>query len=278
MQSAQIYENYPLLQEQLDPNSLQFNLRLQEAVVFIIVAATLALKGWRSNQLLLRQADIAAERANLSRYFSPNMVEVLASDKEDAGAVRSQKVAVLFADINGFTTIAESHSPEKVMELLREFHAILGNAIFAHHGTLDKYLGDGVMATFGTPFSGPDDALNALRAALQIVHDVDAHNAKNASDLAPKFRVCVGIHFGDVILGNIGPTSRLEFAVLGDTVNVAARLESATRQLACRIVASSALIDQIRVAGADDIALLTFKSRPALPLKGRLKTIDVWMA
>jgi adenylate cyclase len=277
-QIAEVFKNYPALIEMYDPNSINYDLRIQEMVVFFLVAAIIALKGRRSNQLLLRQADLAAERSNLSRYFSPNMVEVLASNKEGLDAVRSQKVAVLFADINGFTKIAEQHSPERVMGLLREFHAILGNAIFANHGTLDKYLGDGIMATFGTPFSGQDDALNALKAAKKIVSDVDAYNAQHADENTPLFRVCVGIHYGEVILGNIGPTSRLEFAVLGDTVNVAARLESMTRQLGCRIIASNELFEQIKLADSKSDQLLTFNAHPALPLKGREKTIDVWVA
>lgn len=278
IQSAKIFENYPRLLDQLDPNSLEPNQRLQEAVAFAIVAGMLALKGRRSNELLLKQANISAERANLSRYFSPNMVDVLAASNEDINAVRSQNVAVLFADINGFTKIAEQHSPEKVMELLREFHAILGNAIFANHGTLDKYLGDGIMATFGTPFSGPNDAENALNAAKQIIRDVDEHNAQNSQSDAPHFRVCVGIHYGEVMLGNIGPTSRLEFAVLGDTVNVAARLEAATRELGCRIVASSELIAQIShdINGEND--LHGFNAHIGLSVKGRQKSIDVWTA
>src|SRR5262245_32402248 len=146
---------YPLIARALDPNAAQVPLRVQEIIVFLIVAGMLGLKGWRSNQLLLKQADIAAERANLSRYFSPNMVELLASGQEDPGTVRSQDIAVLFVDIVGFTAIAESGTPEAVMELLRRYHALVAEAVFENDGTLDKYLGDGVMATFGTPRPGP---------------------------------------------------------------------------------------------------------------------------
>ena len=91
-------------------------MRVQEIIVFVLVAGILGLKGWRSNHLLLKQADIAAERANLSRYFPPNMVDLLAADDNDPGAVRSQDIAVLFVDIVGFTSIAESGTPQQVME------------------------------------------------------------------------------------------------------------------------------------------------------------------
>ncbi len=266
-----------MLGQELDPNDPQFPLRVQEIVVFVIVAGVLALKGWRSNQLLIRQAEISAERANLSRYFPPNMIDVLASSDRDIGAVRTQEVAVLFADIVGFTPLAEQHSPQKVMELLRRYHAVMENAIFQNHGTLDKYLGDGVMATFGTPIAGPDDALNALKAARQIITDMDrcSRECKGRGD--PEFRVSVGVHFGPVILGDIGPSRRLEFAVVGDTVNVASRLESSTRLLKCRIATSDNLIARIRTGNLSDPHVLDdLELHKAITLRGRNEPLDLW--
>lgn len=272
---AQTYEGYPLLLEQLDPNSLEPTIRLQEAVAFAITAAMIALKGWRSNQLLLRQADLAGERANLSRYFSPNMVDLLASSGDDLDSAREQNAGVLFADIAGFTPIAENHPPEQVLEWLREIHGILEDAVFANNGTLDKYLGDGIMATFGTPGTTPNDPSNALKAARQIIGNVDEHNRMRVEKGLPELRVCVGIHYGPVLLGNIGREKRLEFAVIGDTVNVAARLEGATRTLACRIVASDALMEKVVRAG-DNHLVEDFTAMPGLVVKGRKAKIDVW--
>src|SRR5262249_47280853 len=146
-----------------------------------------------------------AERANLSRYFSPNMVELLASGQQDPGAVRSQDIAVLFVDIVGFTAIAESGTPEAVMELLRRYHALIAEAVFENDGTLDKYLGDGVMATFGTPRPGPGDAANALAAACRIIAGIERFNRESTDHGAPTLKVSAGIHFGSAIIGNIGP-------------------------------------------------------------------------
>ncbi|MCR9062053.1 MAG: adenylate/guanylate cyclase domain-containing protein, partial [Rhodobacteraceae bacterium] len=160
------FEGHPLIREEMDPNSIQAGVRVQEILVFLIVAGILALKGWRSNQLVMRQANIAAERANLSRYFPSSLVDVLAATDRDIGAVRTQEVAVLFTDIVGFTQFAEQHTPEEVMDLLRHYHAFVERSIFQNGGTLDKYLGDGVMATFGTPETKPGDAANALKAAM----------------------------------------------------------------------------------------------------------------
>ncbi len=262
----------------LDPNSAIVPHRVQEIVIFFIVAAILGLKGWRSNQLLMRQAEVAAERANLSRYFPNNLVNLLASSSHDIGAVRSQKVAVLFADIVGFTPIAEGNPPEKVMELLRRYHGVIEKAIFENGGTLDKYLGDGAMATFGTPETGPNDALNAFRAGWQIVEDMQQCNRECEARGDPEFQVSVGIHYGPAIIGDIGPSRRLEFAVVGDTVNVASRLESATRQLGCRMIASAELVAEIgREPDRDRSVLENFRLRRRVRLRGRNSPVDMWV-
>jgi adenylate cyclase len=268
----------PLIVSVIDPNNAHLDNRAQEVVVFLIVAGILALKSWRSNQLLVRQAGIAAERANLSRYFPPNMVDMLASSEHDAGAVRSQDIAVLFTDIVGFTEIAEKNPPEMVMALLRGYHAAIERAIFENHGTLDKYLGDGVMATFGTPHTGPDDALNALMAARQILTNMTELNADAASNGELQFKVSVGLHYGPAILGDIGPQRRLEFAVVGDTVNVASRLEASSRQMGCHIVCSDALAQRICAGDAEGSdAMAGFSKKASLKLKGRQEPIAVWV-
>ncbi len=268
---------FPIMTSELDPNSLRWPLRVQELVVFLIVAGILAVKGWRSNQLLIRQALIAEERANLSRYFPASMVDSLASTNHDIGAVRSQEIAVLFSDIVGFTKIAETETPERVMTLLRDYHKVVEKALFENGGTLDKYLGDGVMATFGTPQPGPKDALNALNAARHILEEIERLSARRKSNGEPTFEVSVGIHFGPVVMGDIGPDRRLEFAVVGDTVNVASRLEAATRELKCSIALSDDLVDRIRttIDDADGISS-TFKLRKGVKLKGRSTPVDIW--
>ena len=269
---AAAFAGVPGMRDLVDPNSVVWSIRIQEMVIFFLVAAILALRGQRSSALLLRQAALAEERANLSRYFPPSMVDELASARSDVGAVRSQEVAVLFADIVGFTQLAERETPETVMQLLRRCHGVMEQAIFANGGTLDKYLGDGVMATFGTPNVSPADCANALAAARDIVNGMASANAELAAAGLPPLRISVGIHFGPAILGNIGTERRLEFATLGDTVNVASRLEAATRGLDCRIVASDAVIS--RAGDARD----GFRPVPALGLRGRDAPIDVWVA
>jgi adenylate cyclase len=273
---AAAFAGMPALLGLVDPNSVVWSIRAQEMLLFFLVAAILALRGQRSNALLVRQAGIAAERANLSRYFPPSMVDELATARSDVGAVRSQDVAVLFADIVGFTQLAERETPETVMRLLRRSHEVIEHAIFSNGGTLDKYLGDGVMATFGTPRISPADCANALAAARDIVGGIAAANTELAAAGLPTLNISVGVHFGPAILGNIGSERRLEFATLGDTVNVASRLEAATRTLGCRIVASDAVVS--RVGEATGGAAGGFRRVPALSLRGREAPIDVWVA
>ncbi|MFZ5780391.1 MAG: adenylate/guanylate cyclase domain-containing protein [Pseudomonadota bacterium] len=271
---AAAFAAVPSMHDIVDPNSVVWSIRIQEMVIFFLVSVILALRGQRSNALLIRQAGIATERANLSRYFPPSLVDQLASASSDIGAVRSQDVAVLFADIVGFTQLAERESPETVMQLLRRCHVTFEQAIFSNGGTLDKYLGDGVMATFGTPEVSPADCANALAAARDIVDGIACGNAELAAADLPLLRISVGVHFGSAILGNIGSERRLEFATLGDAVNVASRLEAATRDLGCHIVASDAVMSRAGDSGSKG----GFRSVPKLRLRGRAVPIDVWVA
>lgn len=274
--AAIAFEGFPLIEEEMDPNGVQAGVRVQEMLVFLIVAGILALKGWRSNQLVMRQANIAAERANLSRYFPSSLVDVLASTDRDIGAVRTQEVAVLFTDIVGFTQFAEQHSPEEVMDLLRHYHAFVERSIFQNGGTLDKYLGDGVMATFGTPETKPGDAANALKAATQLIEETESFNRDLEARGITPISVSIGVHFGPVILGDIGPSRRLEFAVVGDTVNVASRLEASTRELGCKCVVSEELIRRAALSEDGDHPEKAFSARDPIKLRGRQNAINVW--
>ena len=254
-------------------------MRVQEVVVIILVAGILAIKGYRSNLMLMKQADISAERANLSRYFPSSLVDVLASTDHDVGAVRSQDVAVLFTDIVGFTEYAERNDANEVMDLLRKYHALVERAIFENSGTLEKYIGDGVMATFGRPETSPEDAANALQCARDIIKANDEFNLLRETEDKEPVRISIGIHYGAVILGDIGPERRLEFAVVGDTVNVAARLEAETRNLDCHCVVSEDVIQHADLDKDDGPAIISgFESRGDLRLRGRNKPVKVWVA
>ena len=260
----------------IDPSSLNLPMRAIEMVVLLIVAATLALAARRSNNLLLSHASLERERTNLARYFSPNVVKELSKNDEPLKQVRTQNVAVLFVDIVGFTAYADGKNPEEIIRTLREFHGLMEHQVFEHAGTLDKYLGDGLMATFGTPFSGISDAWNALKCAQAMIGVVSELNRERARQGEPPIRAGFGLHYGSVVLGDIG-AHRLEFAVIGSTVNAASRLEALTRELGCVLVASDALIEQIRVEiGEAEAALKALVQQPPRPIRGIERPIGIW--
>lgn len=279
--SAAIYQavNGDLhLWEILDPNNARIPNRVQEILVFLIVAGILALGGWRANRLLIKQAGAERGRANLARYFSPNIVNRLAERDEPLGAVRNQKVAVLFADIVGFTRIAENQHPDAVIEMLREFHNRMEMAVFDHHGTLDKFLGDGLMATFGTPEASEEDAVNAISSAKAMLESIEGWNEERQKRGEIPIKLSVGIHYGDVIVGDLGSARRMEFAVIGDTVNVASRLEAITRELGTQLVISDELAEAARAEAefGTDSLLEDFSRGAEQPLRGRDEPIKVW--
>jgi class 3 adenylate cyclase len=189
---------------------------------------------------------------------------------------RTQNVTVLFADIVGFTGYADGRSPTEVIETLRLFHARMEREVVRHQGTLDKYLGDGLMATFGTPFAGDHDAGNALRCAQAMIGSMDELNRERKDHGEPPIKLSLGLHYGQVVLGDIG-LNRLEFAVIGTTVNVASRLESLTRELGCALIASDDLVQQARAKKTgSNIDLGNLVEQPAQTVRGLEHPVGIW--
>jgi adenylate cyclase len=212
-------------------------------------------------------------RANLARYVAPTMAELLAHADEPFGPARSQEIGVLFADMVGFTQFAEDASPDAVFALLRDFQSRFAKIVFAWGGTLDKFTGDGIMATFGTPAPGSRDAANALECARAIAVEMDMLDRERRARGEPSLRASVGVHWGPALMGNIGDEKRLEFAVVGDTVNVASRLEGLTRLLRADVVASEAVITR---AAAQGLKPDGFAARGKQTLRGRDEPVVVW--
>jgi adenylate cyclase len=263
--------------DMIDPTAIGFGARFQQIVVFMIVAMTLAVAVRRSNALLIRHAGTERERANLARYFSPNVVEELSRNDEPLKQVRTQDVAVLFADIVGFTAYADGRSAAEVIGTLRLFHERMEREVFRHQGTLDKYLGDGLMATFGTPFTGDSDAGNALRCAQAMLGSIGELNLERKNRDEPPIELSLGLHFGPVVLGDIG-LNRLEFAVIGTTVNAASRLESLTREIGCPLVVSNDLIRRARTeknSSRGDFMHLV--ERPPQAVRGLEQPVGIWI-
>ncbi len=274
---AEALSGYPDVAEFMDPNSFMPTLRIQQVIVFVMVAVTLGVSMRRLNRLLMSNAGLERERANLSRYFSPNVVDELSQNDEPLKQVRKEDIAVLFIDIVGFTKFSAGRDPYEVIEVLRGFHARMETEVFRHHGTLDKYLGDGLMATFGTPVPGELDASNALACARSMVEMIDRWNLERKRAGEPEIRIGVGVHYGSVVLGDIG-ANRLEFAVIGDAVNVAAKLEALTRDFQARIIVSDALRSQAlsETPNAQDM-MTGFAQHSDQPVRGVTAPLDVWV-
>ena len=184
----------------------------------------------------------------LSRYFSPAIREaVLNQQSQKAGDALSgdgerKTIAVLFSDLRGFTGMAESLSPEEATRWLREYHEIMVNILFEHGGTLDKFLGDGILATFGTPEPRGDEPARATRAALQMRAALHELNRRRAARRWPALRQGIGVHYGPAIVGNVGVPDRLEYTAIGDTVNLASRIEGLCKTFDADLLISESVL------------------------------------
>lgn len=215
-------------------------------VVFLFIAGGLTVSVWRSRALVLAAAVAEKARANLARHFSPKVLDELSSREQPFGTVRRQSAAILFADIRGFTTRCETMTPEDAISFLRQFHGRMEDVIFRHGGTLDKILGDGLLAVFGVPDQGVADAGDALACAFDMVQDVKAWNAERATTGLFPVQIGIGLHYGPVMTGDVGSERLMTFTVVGDTVNVASRLQSLSKEIGTVLVASEALVDAVK--------------------------------
>lgn len=191
-------------------------------------------------------AEAEGKRAQLARYFSANMIDEILSRGTDLEVVRQQHVAVLFADLFNFTAMSAPMSGPQVIAILRTYYGLIEGSVFVNRGTLDKYMGDGVMATFGTPRPGPQDASNALACARSVVGAIARWNDERRERGEPELQVGLGIHYGEVTLGDVGSERRMELTVIGHTVNIASRLENLTRTLEPKIIVSNTLLERAR--------------------------------
>jgi len=174
-----------------------------------------------------RLAREEVARANYSRFMPEYVVKQLLDNPNSfrLGGV-NQTITVLFADIRGFTALSERENPEKIVGLLNRYFSAMSEIIFAHGGTLDKYIGDGLMAIFGAPTATPEDALNAVKAAITMQKRIIKLNQELQADGFEQISVGMGLHTGEATIGYIGSDKRSEYTAIGDTVNLASRLES----------------------------------------------------
>src|SRR5262252_2331016 len=212
-----------LYADRLDPFSA-FKPDDLELISAVAAQTAIAVENVRAHERLAKE-EVA--RANYSRFLPEYVVKQMLENPESfkLGGV-TQTITILFADIRGFTRISEHAPPEKIVQLLNRYFSAMTDIIFAHGGTLDKYLGDGLMALFGAPTVTPKDAANAVSAAVAMQRRMLSINDELRAEGYPEIGIGIGLHTGEAIVGYIGSERRSEYTAIGDTVNTASRLES----------------------------------------------------
>ncbi|MCW7460888.1 adenylate/guanylate cyclase domain-containing protein [Leptospira limi] len=234
----------------------------------------LAYLTYRVRRTVLSAVTNEVKMTQLTRYFSPNVVAELdqAGDEFFKPGGKESTVAVLFCDIANFTQISETLGPEKTMSLLSEYHSFMLEIVFQNHGTLDKFIGDGMMVTFGTPIPSKDDATNSIKAGISMIQALAAWNQKRESNGEKSISIRIGIHYGLVIVGNVGVEKRLEYTVIGDTVNAASRLEALGKELKRNFLISRELYDHTSLEFRQTLKI---KTMGTLSLRGKTKTTEI---
>lgn len=232
-----------------------------ELNIFSVIAgeAAISFDNARSHEELSRRV---IERQALERFLSSSIVErILANPDQVHLGGENQIATILFADIRGFTRMAEKMEPQQVVELLNVLFTEMTDLIFEHGGTLDKYLGDGVMAVFGAPIAKPDDPIRAVKTAVEMQKALAGINRDRQAANLPTLKMGLGINTGQVTAGNIGSSKRMDYTVIGDAVNLASRLcanaaggqilVSESTHLELKSKMPSKRLEPIRVKGKD---------------------------
>jgi adenylate cyclase len=242
------------------------------------VAAALAVFGARFGLDYARERQMRRSVSDaFSRYLSPDLVRQLARDPNALKLGGERKnLTILFCDVRGFTTLSEKlkDEPERLTTLINRLLDPLSEAVLAEGGTIDKYIGDCVMAFWNAPLPTPDHPLRAVGAAMRMMEAVTALNAvlrQEGGEDAPVFAIGVGINTGDCVVGNVGSRWRYDYSVLGDTVNLASRLESLSKEYGVSLILGPATAEAVR----DHYALIELDR---IAVKGRAAETAIFTA
>ncbi len=206
-----------------------------------LLAVGLTFVGQLSWQYFVEGREKRQVKRLFSRYVPKNVYEQLMSDPSRAAlGGRRRTMTVLFSDVRGFTAMSERATPEEVVGQLNEYFSRMVEVLFDHHGTLDKFVGDMVMGLFGAPLDDPDHADHAVQAAIAMAHALDELNQRWSGAGKPALDIGIGISTGEMVAGNIGSDTIMSYTVIGDTVNLGARLESLNKDFGTRIIISDA--------------------------------------
>jgi adenylate cyclase len=199
------------------------------------------------NQMTLGLKERERLKLNFARYVSHQVMEkAMASEQGAKLEGEEKKITILFSDIRHFTQIAEERPPEQVVALLNEYFDQMLDIIFRHEGTLDKFLGDGILVEFGAPFDDLDQEKHAVSAAIEMQYALKKMREEWEKRGDPAIHMGIGIHTGTAIVGNIGTEKRLEYTAIGDTVNIALAIENANKQFNTQILLSESTFQAVQ--------------------------------
>ncbi|MBU45386.1 MAG: adenylate cyclase [Spirochaetaceae bacterium] len=244
------------------------------AKVFMFIAAGVV-AGYVARELrqgFLESLGSVEERNRVIEMFgahvSPEVVDKLLEQKTDLES-ETRHVCVMFLDIRNFTAFSEQRSPAEVVRYLNQVFDFMIDCVNNNRGIINKFLGDGFMAVFGAPISDGRDSRNALQAALDILEALDKWNS---SGMIPETRIGIGLHAGDAVTGNVGSSRRKEYTIIGDTVNVASRLEQMNKKIGSRLLVSDTVRRDAEQAGLE----FTYQEIDPIQVRGRQEPVPVF--
>lgn len=269
---AMITRDYVLY---MTSNNILIGAEIDKIVSILTVTAIIAVAIGRARRLLVRAVAEGAAAQELSRFFAPEIArQITASEQEvRAGEGKARDAAILFCDIRGFTVFTKSVTPAELMQALADYQARVVPVIQRHGGSIDKFMGDGIMATFGAAMTTDSHAADAMRAIDDIMDEVRRWTEERQSQGLPVLRVGAAASSGAIIFGAVGDQSRLEYTVIGDAVNLATKLEKHTKAEAVRALTDKATFE---IAGSQGYQRSTIvRELPARGVEGIEAPMDL---
>ena len=228
--------------------------------------------GHRSKALIAKASEEQEEKKFIKRIFGRHATAEVVEDALKRGLKlggEEREVTLLFSDIRNFTTLSERLPPNEVVGLLNDYFAEMVDVVSRHGGTLNKFLGDGILAIFGAPVSYGNDAERAVMTALEMMERLEQFNRKQGEAGRAELCIGVGINTGEVVVGNVGSTERMEYTVIGDAVNLASRLEALNKEMETNILISHSTYQQVK-------EVVQVKKLKSVKVKGKEKSVWVY--